>query len=582
MLALYRSGRQAEALEAYRAARTALVEELGIEPSAAIKQLEQAILAQDPELLSPARAQEPVAQPVDARPAGNLPPELTSLIGRERDIERVARLVSEHRLVSVVGPGGVGKTRLARRVAADLGDDFEDGVWFADLAAIERAGDVAGAVLSALGISDQPGVAALDTVADELTGRRLLLLLDNCEHVLGSAAQVAARLLSDCWEVEMIATTREPLAVPGECVARLEPLATAASGSAHPAAVELFLDRAATHGVSWDQPDRVLGAIQQVCERLDGIPLAIELAAARTRAISPADLLTRLDDRLRLLARPGHWSAYARQQTLEAAIAWSYALLSPDEQATLRRVAVFHGGFSLAAAVAVCADIGGELDTLDRVTALVDRSVVGVHRRHDGARYRLLESIGLFAEQRLREAHEQDHARDRHARFFLELVRQTSAKFHGSDAAARAARLEAEQDNLIAALGWCLESGGDRSVGAELAADLGLGWTLGGRLNSAKRWLERALELGEEVAPATRVSVRLAYVRLTYSTGDLHAGRASAAQAAEIARQSGDLDTLAEALSLQAVPDPASGRLGDATPIAAELRSLSGPLDLSP
>ncbi len=372
----------------------------------------------------------------------------------------------------------------------------------------------------------------------------------------------------------MLATSREPLAVPGERVQRLEPLPTAADGSGPAAAVELFLDRAATHGVSWHNADHVLDTIRQVCQRLDGIPLAIELAAARTRAISPAELLAYLDDRLRLLAWPSHWSAHARQQTLEAAIAWSYDLLTPEEQATLRRLAVFHGGFSLAAAAAVCADIGDELDTLDRVTALVDRSVLSISRREAGHRYRLLESIGLFAEGRLREAQEQEPARDRHARFFLELVREAFAKLQGPEQAAWAARLDAEHDNLIAALGWCLDGNGAPNLGAELAARLGRDWTLRGRSNVAKRWLQRALELGADVAPATRVAVLLTYALLSHSISDVDAAKASAAEAVEIARETGDVDARAEALALLAFPDQGSDGRAGAIKAAAELRSV--------
>lgn len=574
MLALYRSGRQAEALEAYRQARTALVEELGIEPGTALQELEHAILAQDRGLLSPASAEAPAAEPPGAPAAGNLPPELTSLIGREADVERVAELVSEHRLVTVVGPGGVGKTRVAQRVARDLAPGTEDGAWFVDLAAIDRAGDVAAAVMSATGMSDRPGVTALDTVAVELRGRRPLLLLDNCEHVLSSAALLAGRLLTDAVGVRILATSREPLAVPGERVKRLEPLATTAGGSEPPAAVQLFLDRAASHGVSWDEEPGVLDVIQQVCERLDGIPLAIELAAARTRAISPTELLAHLDDRLRLLARPSHWSAYTRQQTLEAAIGWSYALLSPGEQATLRRLSVFHGGFSLAAAAAVCADVAAELDTLDRVTALVDRSMVTIQRRLDGNRYRLLESIGLFAEQRLRDAQEYDATLDRHARFFLSLVRGASEQLRGPEQAICAAKLDADQDNLMAAVGWCLDGNGDPTDGAALAATLGLHWTHRGRSNLAKRWLQRALELGAEVAAPTRVSAHLSWAVLAYSTGDRDEERVHATEAVAIARAHGDPDLLAEALSQLALTNQSAGRSDEAMAIADELRSL--------
>ena len=392
MLALYRSGRQAEALDVYRAARETLVEELGIEPSPELRQLELAILAQDRELYGPRET--PVEAPAPPGPSvDHLPVELTSLIGRAGEIDRVQALLGEHRLVTVVGPGGVGKTRVAQRAARAVVGDFQHGVCYVDLAALDRNGDVAGAVSSAAGIADRPRTQTMDTVIAELRDRRLLLVLDNCEHVLAESALVASRVLGQCPQARIMATSREPLCIRGERVERLEPLPTSANGSVLPPAVELFLERATAHGTSWEDPARVLPTIREVCARLDGIPLAIELAAAWTRAASPARLLDRLDDRFRLLACAGRASTHARQQTLEAAIAWSYDLLSPQEQATLRRLAVFHGGFSLTAAEAVCADAGSDLDTVERVTALVDRSVVSIERREEDDRYRLLESI---------------------------------------------------------------------------------------------------------------------------------------------------------------------------------------------
>ncbi len=575
MLALYRSGRQAEALEAYRAARTTLVEELGIEPGPALQALEQAILAQDVELLGTTATPSPHDRGADSvARTGNLAPELTSLIGRDPDVERIAGLVAEHPLTAVVGPGGVGKTRVAQRVARIVADSFAHGVWFVDLGALDRGGDVCGAVLSAVGISDRPGAATLDTVAAELHKRRLLLVLDNCEHVLGAAALVGERLLRDCPGVRILATSREPLAVAGERVRRLEPLPTTAAGSEPPAAVELFLDRAVAHGVSLTDNAEELSTIQELCVRLDGIPLAIELAAARTRAISPAGLLARLGDRMRLLAHPGHRSAPTRQQTLEAAIAWSYDLLGAEEQATLRRLSAFHGGFSLAAAVALCADVGGELDTLDRITALADRSVVTVERRPDGERYRLLESIGLFAEQRLREAREDRGARDRHAHFFLELAQAATEQPGSPEHTASAARLAAEQDNLTNAISWCLDGDGDRTVGAELTAAVGLDWTLRGRTNAAKRWLERALELGPQVTAPTQVAVNVARAVLAYGAGDLEIALAHATQAARVAREIQDQDLVAEALAQVAFARQALGQHEQASAAAAELRSI--------
>jgi predicted ATPase/DNA-binding SARP family transcriptional activator len=574
MLALYRSGRQAEALDAYRSARKTLVEELGIEPSPALQDLEQAILTQDRELDAPTEKIADGPPLREATPGGNLSPELTSLIGRDSDIARIAELVSQYRLVSVVGTGGVGKTRVAQRVARSAGQAFAHGAWLVDLAAIDAGDDVAGAVMSSVGIADRPGSGALETLVAELRNRRLLLLLDNCEHVIRSAAELAARLVTECHSVSILATSREPLAVTGERVARLEPLSTTANASADPpAAVALFLDRAASHGAACAHDDAVLETIREVCVRLDGIPLAIELAAARSRAISPAELLRHLDDRLRLLIRPRDWTTPARQQTLESTIAWSYELLGDEDRATLRRLSAFHGSFSLTAAVAVCTDIGAEFEILERVTGLVDRSVVSIERRGLRDHYRLLESIALFAHGRLRDEGEEREARDRHARYFLGFAQDTSGRYNAAESAARAERLDAEHDNLTAALGWCLDGDGDPNVGAELAAELGWHWVLRGRSNVAARWLQRALELRDRVAPPSVAAVYVAYAALTYSTSDLEASRRCASEAVAIARKIDDRDLLGEALGQLACAcrwlDPAY-----AVRVTAELRSL--------
>ena len=582
MLALYRSGRQAEALEAYQAARETMAQELGIKPTPALRELERAILWQDSELV-PVNAEPELAPPIaESAPINNLPPELTSLIGREREVAQVADLVSRHRIVTVVGPGGVGKTRVAGRVASTIADRFEHGVCFVDLAALDDASEVTGAVSAAVAIRDRPGSAPLNTIADVLRDRALLLVLDNCEHVLDSTAELVVRMVNGCSGVRILATSRTPLAVAGEHVFRLQPLATTATDSEWPAAVTLFLERAASHGVPSERLEHMMPAVHEICKRLDGIPLAIELAAARTRAISPAELLTHLDDRLRLLARPSHWSAHARQQTLEATIAWSYELLNGEERATLRRLSVFHGGFSLAAAAAVCADVGGELETLERLTALVDCSEVSLERRWDGERYRLLESIGLFAIQRLWEQGEHDRARDRHARFFAEFARAVPGELDASDQqAARAIRLDREQDNLTAALSWCLDGGGEPSVGADLAADLGFHWTCRGRSSAARHWMGRALERGDQVGSHALAAVHLAYAVLEYSSGDLDAAGNHAAEAVAIARASGDDELLAEALADLALDSQARGRDANTAAIAAELRTLQPRLSSS-
>jgi predicted ATPase/DNA-binding SARP family transcriptional activator len=573
MLALYRAGRQADALAAYREARAALVEQLGLEPGPALQRLEQAILAQDPLLDGPSAAR-PRA-PKEPGPPHNLPPELTSLIGRDREIERVSQLIADHRLVTIVGPAGVGKTRLAERAARLALLGFPDGGWIVDLAAIDNPADVPASAATALRVRELEAQGLMESIAATMAGRELLLVLDNCEHVLPGAASFVAQVLRRCPGFKVVATSREPLAIAGERVFRLEPLAWREEDPESVApAVALFLDRAAMHGVESDLTARRRETIGEVCQRLDGIPLAIELAAARSRALAPEEILERLGERWRLLAQPSHWTTHARQQTLEAAIDWSYSLLTGDEQATLRRLATFRGGFSLAAAGRLCAGIGSELDTLERLTSLVDRSMVTIDRRFDRDRYRLLESIGLFAEQRLREHGEEADARGRHSRFFLELAQRAAAEREGPGQVSSAKRLDAEDENLIAALTWSLEGVGERAVGAELAACVGTHWTSRGRTSVAKRWLEQALESDEVLAPAIRVSLNMALAAVCYGVTDLDGLRRHALEAARISRGGDDVASLAATLSELAAAHLACGEDAAAANIAAELRTL--------
>jgi predicted ATPase/DNA-binding SARP family transcriptional activator len=574
MRVLYGSGRQADALEAYRTARATMVAELGLEPSPELRRLEQAILGHDPELAVH-------APPPRREPSHNLPAELTSLIGRERELAELAGLLAGHRLVTICGPGGVGKTRISRRLAGSLLDRFEDGAWFVDLAAIDRPGDVGLAVMSSIGmgIHDRVGSEVLETITAELGDRTLMILLDNCEHVLSGAAAVTGRLLAECPGVRILATSREPLAVSGERVHRLEPLSTAGGDPGEPPpAVALFLERAAMLGVDWSaEADGALDVIGELCRRLDGLPLAIELAAARSPGLSPAELLARLDARLRLLARPREWSASARQQTLEATIAWSYDLLGEHERSTLRRLAVFRGGFTLDAACAACADIGEELDTIDRVALLVERSVVSIE--HRGVRYRLLESIGLFAEQRLQEHVEATAARDRHAGFMLRLARHAEEQLGGPEHAVWSERLDDENDNFAAALMWCLDGNGDHVAGAELAAVLADHLRQRGRNDIARRWLERALELTEGPT-IVRARVLIGLSRIAYAVDDA-SGVAHADEAVRLARGCQDPQVLAEALTERVLLESMRDDLAAASAASAELRALT-PLLSSP
>jgi predicted ATPase/class 3 adenylate cyclase len=403
----------------------------------------------------------PPLRSLDARPH-NLPLQLTSFVGRERELGEVARRLGAVRLLTLTGAGGVGKTRLALQTAAGLVEAHPDGVWLVELAPLADPALVPQAVAAAVGVREEPGRPLVATLADALRPKHLLLLLDNCEHLLDAAAALAAALLRACPGVRVLATSREALGLAGEAPYRVPSLALPAPGStppvaapARPEAVTLFVERAAVAQPAFAVTDRTAPAVVEVCRRLDGIPLAIELAAARVRVLPVEQLLARLDDRFRLLTGGGR-TVPPRQRTLRATVEWSHALLSEAERALFARLAVFAGGFSLEAAEAVGAGDGVPTDeVLDRLSRLVDQSLVVADEAADGtARFRLLETLRQYAGERLAASGEAAAARDRHAAFYLALAeasRPPAAEHHDG---AWLARLEREHDNLRAALAW--------------------------------------------------------------------------------------------------------------------------------
>ncbi|NUW43516.1 AfsR/SARP family transcriptional regulator [Nonomuraea rhodomycinica] len=495
ILALYRRGRQSEALASYGELRDLLAEELGLDPSPELRALHAAILRQDPALSAGALAgpfrglsapvlTAPVPVPPTTasdrprltstqHPSGtNLPAALSDLVGRGDELAAVRDLLAASRLVTLTGPGGVGKTRLALEAArARTGpEEFPDGVWLVELAG---AGDVAEAVAAVLGVRDDGAGPLPPRLARALAGKRALLVLDNCEHVVADAAGLVARLLKAAPGLRALATSQEPLGVTGERLLSVAPLP-------EPEAVRLFAARA---GV---EPD---DAVATICRRLDGIPLALELAATRVRALGVRGVAERLDDRFRLLSA-GMRDAPARQRTLRAAIDWSWELLTEPERVVLRRLSVHADGCTLEAAEEVCAEPG--VDVLDAVARLVDRSLVVVT---PGPRYRLLESVSAYCAERLAEAGELDAIRERHARHYTELA--VRAELRGPRQVEWLERLDLETANLRLAL-----------AGPEplrLVNALAWYWYLRGRLGEARRSLTAALATvpgGTSAAPA--------------------------------------------------------------------------------
>jgi predicted ATPase/DNA-binding winged helix-turn-helix (wHTH) protein len=458
--------------------------------------------------------------PAETAPAyhNNLPQLANALIGRERDVAEIEALLSKNRLVTLVGTAGVGKTSLSLRVGADLLARFPDGAWFVELALLNRAELVGEAVAAVFGLPVHGERPATEAMAAFLRSRRVLLILDNCEHVIAAAAQLADALLKTCPGVSLLATTREVLSVAGEHVYQVTLLdvppqsmsLTAAQAMGH-SAVQLFVERAAAALGRFSLTDETAPIVAEICRRLDGIPLAIELAAPRLKVLKPDVLLARLDGQLHLLTG-GSRTAVLRQQTLRAAIEWSYALLSEAEQVMLGSLGVFAGGFTLEAVAAVTADApgGGSSDAFDVLAGLVDKSLVVSLTGVGESRYRLLESTRVFALEKL--------AAGRYAALAYRLCEHMTIVFERADrtwdTTPRAdwlAAYEADLDNLRAALGWSLGPDGDPALGIKLVSYTDRLWRELGLVPEQRRWFELALAcVGDATAPLVEARIRLA------------------------------------------------------------------------
>ncbi|MEV0667415.1 BTAD domain-containing putative transcriptional regulator [Actinomadura luteofluorescens] len=496
MLALFHSGRQGEALECYRQVTRLLADELGIDPGGELQALHRRMLAADPQIA--------VVRPPTAGGSGNLPSETTSFIGREEELAETRRLLGVSRLVTLTGVGGVGKTRLALRAARKVSASFPEGVWLADLAALADATLVARAVADALEIRDQSVRSTVDSMADHLRDRRLLLVLDNCEHLVEAVAPLVQRLLCAAPSLRVLATSRERLAVPGEHVFLVSGLALhhGVDGGACEA-VRLLGDRAQACAA----PVRDSDSAFELCRRLDGIPLAIELAAGRLASLTVEEILDRLDDRFQLLAARRAPAANRSRQTLRGVMEWSYHLCTPAERLLWTRLSIFAGGLDLKAAEAVCVGDGIDgADMLDLITGLVHKSVVAVDRDGRAARYRLLETIRQYGRDRLRARGDDTEYRVRHLDHYHALARSAAADWCGPREVQWLDRLRAELPNLRAALGFCLTRTDRAASGAEIAVDLtrARSWFFSSTLGEARHWLESlAARLGPEVCETT-------------------------------------------------------------------------------
>ncbi|WP_409331297.1 BTAD domain-containing putative transcriptional regulator [Trujillonella humicola] len=584
MLALYRCGRQAEALEAYAEGRTLLADELGVDPGRALQDLYARILRQDADLAAPlpaARAAPappaPPAPPAATAPApvppvplplAPLPVPLTAFVGRAAELAALATALTAQRLVTLVGPGGSGKTRLALEAARRRPAGAPPAA-LVELAGVEDPDLVAAEVATVLGVSLTAG-DPVGAVATALQGRPLLLLLDNCEHVVEAAAALAAALLSRCSELRVLATSREPLGVPGEAVLPCGPLPTGSPGSD---AERLFLDRARLAAPHLAEPSaEELRRVRELCTALDRLPLAVELAAACLTTLPLAEVAARVDDRFALLS--GGWrTAAPHQRTLAATVQWSVDLLAPAELAVFRAVSVLPGTFGPDTVAAVAAPEVDGGATLPLLRVLVAKSLVELD--HENGRYRMLETLRQYAEQGL-SAEEDRRFRDRHARFVLTLTEELEPTLRRAEWTAGASRLDAEQPGLRAALGHALATG-QGEVALRIGSAVAWWWYRRGHVQEGRRWLAAALEATPGSAPDVRSGALLGDALLAYLSGDV---ASIWERTSEIVSAAGDDDdgVLALALVLRAF---VGALIGHADPDGGTERDIARGVELA-
>ncbi len=496
----------------------------------------------------------PPLKSVDIWP-NNLPVQLTSFVGREKEIAEVKRALASARLVMLTGAGGCGKTRLALQVAVEAQEEYPDGVWLAELAAMADPALVPQALATALAVREEPHRTLTDTLVEYLRPKQMLLVIDNCEHLVEACAQMVGTLLRACPKIRVLATSREVLGITGEMAWRVPSLRLPDPQRLPPTetlteyeAVRLFSERAGTVAPGFRVTNENASVVVQVCQRLDGIPLAIELAAARVKVLSEEQIAQRLDDRFRLLTG-GSRTALPRHQTLRATMDWSYDLITELERGLLRRLAVFVGGFTLEAAEAIGAGDGvRDRDVLDLLVRLVDKSLVLVDEQDEKMRYRLLETMRQYAWAKLVEVGETEVVRERHRVFFLKLAERAEPEWSAANQAAWLDCLEVEHGNLTAALEWSLERAPE--AGLQFAAAVWRFWEMRGHLSEGRQWLEGLLRAaGERASAAVRAKALNGAGAMAQVQGDHPRAVALFEEALALWRQLGDRLGVSKALN---------------------------------
>jgi non-specific serine/threonine protein kinase len=508
----------------------------------------------------------------------NLPAPITNFIGRDQELAELRRLATSTRLLTLTGAGGCGKTRLAFELAANLLDRFPDGVWAVDLAALADPNHVPQALASVLDVREGPGRPICDALADYVRNRQILLVLDNCEHLIAATAHLAELLLRAATRLCILATSREQLGITGEMIWRVPSLAVPGPRQAASPqnvveydAVRLFVERAAAVDPAFTVTAANGAMVARVCVRLDGIPLALELAAARVNVLSIEQIDSRLNDRFRLLTGGSH-SAVARQRTLRATVDWSYNLLSEPERQLLRRLSVFAGGWTMRAAEEVTStDPSEREDLLESLSRLVDKSLVNVDRdAGESRRYRFLETVRQYARELLVQSGEAERLRDRHHAFFYELVQRAEPELTGPGQVTWLSRLHREHDNLRLALEWCLTSPerGEQSV--EFASALCWFWIKRGYCREGRDWLERTLSVCHDSSVALRAKALMSLGSLTFFQGDLVRSRMLLEESAALGRAAGDLSVVGFSLGMGAQAALELGDIAECSRLATE------------